>query len=156
MPNAHNHFYVTLFSTASQDLFPDNTHGAFTTELAKSIDLDSNYRWEVGVTEFTCPPPAVGNIKPVVVVGDTNAIIYCNLIEQQFVGDKLIRCLRTFINPSQYCEHKFDTIYYVPVENLHIRHIRIEIRDLAGKLINYKNNNTPIKLVLYFRRIPHI
>jgi hypothetical protein len=58
MSDNPNHFYITLFSTASQELFPDNTHAAFTTELAQTIDLHPKDRWEVGLCEYTYPPTA--------------------------------------------------------------------------------------------------
>ena len=48
-------FYVTLLSNASQDLYPDNTIGAFTVELARPIHLGPNANWEVGLCEFTFP-----------------------------------------------------------------------------------------------------
>ena len=48
-------FYVTLFSNASQDLYPDNTIGAFAVELARPVHLDPNTNWGVGLCEFTCP-----------------------------------------------------------------------------------------------------
>jgi len=35
----NNHFYITLLSNASQDVYPDNTVGAFTVKLAETIDL---------------------------------------------------------------------------------------------------------------------
>jgi hypothetical protein len=90
MFNDSNHFYITLFSTASQKLFPDNTHAAFTNELAQTIDLDPKDKWEVGLCEFTCPPHTAGTVKPLMVVGHNNSPIYCNLIQPQFVGNNLI------------------------------------------------------------------
>jgi hypothetical protein len=42
-----NHFFITLVSTASRKQFPSITHTAFTTELAKTIDLNSD-KWKVG------------------------------------------------------------------------------------------------------------
>ena len=41
MYNDPKPFYVTFFSNASQDLYPDNTVAAFTIHLAKPIDLGS-------------------------------------------------------------------------------------------------------------------
>jgi hypothetical protein len=124
MSDDPNNFYVTLFSTASHELFPDITHAAFTNEMAQTIDLDRKYKLEVGLSEITCPPPAVGNVIPVLVIGDTNSLIYCNVIQPQFFGNALIRCLSTIITPSAFNNHRFDNIYYVPVEQRHIRHIR--------------------------------
>ena len=61
------------------------------------IDLGPNDRWEVGFSESSCPPQVKeGMIKPVVIVG---ALINFNLIQPQFVGKKLIRCLRTINQP---------------------------------------------------------
>ena len=133
MPNVPNHFYVILFRNAAQQLFPANTLSTFTIELSQTINLVPNDRWEVGLCEFTCPPKNVGTLKPVAVVGNTNALIYCSLIQQQFVGNKLIKCLRTIILPSLHCEHHWENIYYLPVEKHHITHVRIEIKDLTGK-----------------------
>jgi hypothetical protein len=53
-------FYVTLISTASQSLFPSNTHSGFTEELAQTIHLGIKDRWEVGICEFACPPHKTG------------------------------------------------------------------------------------------------
>lgn len=116
MADDPNHFYVTLFSTASPKLFPDNKLNVLTVELAHTIDLGTNDRWEVGVCEFTLTPNDVGTFRSTVVICNTNALIYYNLIQPQFVSNKLIRCLRKFITPSIYCEYTFDNIYYLPVE----------------------------------------
>jgi hypothetical protein len=32
------------------------------------------------------PPPASGKMRPIVVVGTTNALVYCDVIAPQFVG----------------------------------------------------------------------
>jgi hypothetical protein len=119
------HFYVMLFSNASQMLYPKNVISAFTAELAQPIILNSNYDWEVGLCEFSCVPPKAGIYQDHVVVGESNALIYCNIISPQFMGNNLVRCLRTFICPSQYCNFNFEQVYYVPVEKKTIKHIRI-------------------------------
>jgi hypothetical protein len=86
------HFYITLFSNASQEVHP-NTLAVFKIQLAQRIDLGSTDNWEVGLCEFSCPPPKTGTLKPVSMVGDTSALIYCDLITPQFVG-----------NDSDFCE----------------------------------------------------
>jgi len=85
-----NHFYVTLFSNALTDLYPDNTIARFTTELAQPIELWSSDRWKVGVCEFTYPPNNVGVYKPTLLVGDTTGLRYCDLISPQYVGNVLV------------------------------------------------------------------
>ena len=56
MASNPNHFYVTLFSNASQKLYPANTLSAFTVHLAQPIDMGSTDRWEVGVCKCSCYP----------------------------------------------------------------------------------------------------
>ena len=154
MANDPKHFYVTLFSNASQELFPENTKSSFTIELPQPIDLGPNDTWEVGLCEFTYPPKFRGTISPNMIIGDTNALIYCNLIRPQFFAHRLIRCLRTVIILSLPGEPYFQHIYYVPVEKRYIKNIRMEVRDSAGELINFKTDKVPLKFVLHFRRVP--
>ena len=149
-----NHFYITLFSNASQNTHPNNTLAEFTIQLAQRIDLGSTDNWEVGLCEFSCPhvKPA-NNDKPVDVVGETNTLLYCDLITPQFVGSDYVRCLRTFIHPSKFCEHRFDNVYYVPVQKRSFQDISILIKDIKGNHINFKAGTTPTKAVLHFRRV---
>jgi len=84
-------------------------------QLAYEIWVDS---WEVEICEFSCPPPSAGNIKPHVVVGDTNALIYrdlitpvCKSIEVSLFKDiytlqhSVIRSLKTCITYQSISEH---------------------------------------------------
>jgi hypothetical protein len=48
-----DHFYITLFSNASQDIYPDNKIATFTTQLAQPIRLDPSEIWEVGLGELS-------------------------------------------------------------------------------------------------------
>jgi hypothetical protein len=80
------HFYITLFSNTSQKTYPGNLLAAFTVQLAQRIDLCSTDSWEVGLCEFSCPPPARGKVRLIDDVGITNALVYCDLITPQFVG----------------------------------------------------------------------
>jgi hypothetical protein len=95
-----DHFYVTLFSNASHDIYKSNTLAAFTVQLAQTIELHPSDKWEVSICEFACPPPNVGTIRNVMIVGETCGLNYCNIISPQFVGDESVRCLRKFTYPS--------------------------------------------------------
>jgi len=148
------HFYVTLFSTDYQHIYPDNTHYDFIVELARSIVLGNNDRWEVGLCEYACPPPKPGTHQTFDIVGQSRALIYCNLIAPQFVGGHLVRCLRTITNPSQYCNYSFQNIHYVPVEKRLIRHIHIQIKTADGKTAAFPVGRSPSVIVLQFRRVP--
>jgi len=46
------HFYVTLFSNASQKIYPNNTQATVTINLAQPIDLGSSSDWEVGCAKL--------------------------------------------------------------------------------------------------------
>ena len=153
MTSDRNHFYVTLFRNGSQKLYPTNTLAAFTASLAQPIDLGSADRWEVGICEITCHPTNTGTFASVQVISANNALIYCDLISQQFVGSQYVRCLRTFIHPSTYCNNIFENVYYVPVEKRRFQDIRIEILRLSGERVVFKASDVPTKIVLHFRRV---
>jgi hypothetical protein len=136
---------VTLFSNASQTLYPENTLEAFTVELAQSIEFDPNDKLEVGLYEFSCPQNFAG--------GSENAIIYCDLIPAQLVGSSLARCLRTFVNPTKLGQFAFKNIYYLPVEKRTISNIIIKIMRLSGDRVLFRDSTTPLKLVLHFIRV---
>lgn len=55
-------FYVTLFSTSSQDIFPKNSKSRFTCKLPKVIKFEDDY--EVGVTDCTFSP-IIGVTEPI-------------------------------------------------------------------------------------------
>jgi len=87
-----SHFYVTLFSNANRDIYEQNTHGNFTAKLGQSIHLGSTSNWDVDVCGVSCSSsPHMGE--------DDTAVIYCNLISPQFVGDRTVRSMRTFLFP---------------------------------------------------------
>ena len=88
--------YVTLFSNSSMKAYSNNMIATFAVKLAHETDLGTD-RWEMAIYEFSCPTPSVDNIKPHVVVGDTNALIYCDFITAQFVSLLKVWILRTFI-----------------------------------------------------------
>ena len=74
----HDHFYVTLFSNASQDIYPYNKIAAFTTQLAQPIKLDPTEIWEVGLCELSYS----ANLQQLQLLDFhyfVNALIYCDL-----------------------------------------------------------------------------
>ncbi len=144
---------MTLFSNGSQALYPANTLTAFTARLALTIDLGSMDRWEVGLCEFTCHPKEVGTFAGFEVVSAKIAFLYCDLISPQFVGSQYVRCLRTFVLPTTYCNNVFDNVYYVPVEKRRFQDIRIEVKRQTGEPPELKASDVPTKVVLHFRRV---
>ena len=85
-----NHFYVTLFSNASIDLYPDNTRAVFPTNLAHPIDLGtSSSEWEVGLCEVSYGGPSNELVKANTLVDKKIVFVYCDLVAPQFVADKI-------------------------------------------------------------------
>jgi hypothetical protein len=111
-----------------------------------------NEKWEVGLCEFSCPPPNVGTFRNVDIVGANIALIYCDLITPQIVAGSLARALRTFTYPTKQCKYDFDRIYYLPVEKMSFSNIRIEILQMSGDRVPFKDSKTPSQFVLHFRR----
>jgi len=67
----------------------------------------------------------------------------------------MVRYLRTLdIMPVKYGgELLYENVYYVPVEKKTFRDILIEILNLSGERIAFRDSKTPLKAVLHFRRI---
>ena len=79
-------FYITLYSNASQELYPDNTQTAFTCHLVQPVDLGTSSDWKVGLSEITYLPPKRVVLGGALIdfIGSQNALIYCDLIAPQF------------------------------------------------------------------------
>ena len=115
--------------------------------------MGSNNKQDVGLREYACPLPKTGTYQAFTIVGQSRAPIYCNFISLHVVGCHLVRCLRTFTFPSQYCDLKFDNVYYLPVENTVFRYIHIEISTADGKPITLTDSKVNSVSVLHFRRV---
>jgi hypothetical protein len=141
-----DHFYITLFSNASQHLYPDNKIAAFTIQLAQPVILDPSEIWEVGLCEISSP-------STMQVENNTNALVYSDLIAPQFIGTDMVRFLRAFNTTwpdNYYAEYIYNNVYYVPVEKRMFRNIRIEIINLTGERVAFEDSKTPLKVVFHF------
>jgi len=98
---------------------------------------------------------AVGNFVFLTSMGEGEilALIYCNLISPQLVGDSKVRSMRTyvFLSSSSKCQHEFGNVYYLPVEKRKFQDIRIEFLTTEGLHIPFEDSTTPKKVVLHFR-----
>jgi len=86
-----DHFYITLFSNASQDIYPDNKIAAFTTQLAQPTKLDPSEIFEVGLWEVSYS----ANLQQLQLLDFyyfANALMYCDLIAPQLIGTTKVRC----------------------------------------------------------------
>jgi len=107
-----DHIYVTLFSNASIDLYPDNIRAVFTTHLAHPIDLGttSSSEWEVGLCEISYGGPSNELVKPNKHVDKTMVFVYYDLVAPQFVADQNLRTLRIIHYKSIVGEHRFQNV----------------------------------------------
>jgi hypothetical protein len=55
-------------------MFPDNTLTAFTIHLAEPIELGLTDKWQVGVSEFSCPAAKTGTYQAFEIVGEFNLL----------------------------------------------------------------------------------
>ena len=107
-----DHFYVTLFSNAFVDLYPDYTRAVFTTHLAHPIDLGtSSSEWEVGLCEVSYGCPSNERVKANTLVDRNIVFVYCHLVAPQFVADQNLRTLRIIDYTSKDGEHRFQNVY---------------------------------------------
>jgi hypothetical protein len=90
-----DHFYITLFSNASQEIYPDNKITAFTIQLAQPVKLDQSEIWEVELCELSYPAIELAfNIRPLADVEyNSHALVYCDLIAPQCIGASMVRYL---------------------------------------------------------------
>jgi len=86
-------------------------------------------------------------------ISSLNALIYCDLIAPQFVGEDKVRVIRPIIVWPATGIHLYQNIYYFPVEKNESQDIRIEIRKLGGEPPEFQKTDVPVKVVLHFRRI---
>ena len=136
-------------------LYPNNTQAAFTYHLAQPVDLGMSSDWEVGLCEVTyCPPKRIvmkGSVLDY--ISSLNGLIYCDLIEPQFVGEDKVRVIRPIIVWPASGIHLYQNIHYFPVEKREFQDIRIEIKKLNGEPPEFQNTDVPVKVVLHFQRI---
>jgi len=138
-----NNIYVTLLSNASRDIYEQNTYEDFTVNLAQPIDLGSTSNWEVGVCEISCSSSPEGA---------SPALLYCNVISPQLLGDSTVRCLRTFLlYPNAMCQDEFQNVQNMPLEQRRFQNIRIEFLKTEGLHIPFEDDTMPTKVV-HFRK----
>jgi hypothetical protein len=102
--------------------------------------------------ESTCRPFNVRTFGGVTVIIVKKALIYCDLISPQLFGSQYVRVIRTFIQPTTYCNPTFDHVYFMPVEKQRFQDIEIQLKGLDGSPANFPDSDVPVQVVLHFRR----
>jgi len=155
-----DHFYITLYSNASQEIYRDNKIAAFTIQLAQPVKLEPSEIWEMGLCELSYPATEqVYKVAPLAdALDNSHALVYCDLITPQLIGPAVFRCLRTLDIPrAKYGgEFLYENVYYLPVEKKTFRDIGIEILNLSGERIALKIARPPSRLSCIFGESLHI
>jgi len=83
------------------------------------------------------------------------AAIYCDIIEDQYVGDShgpIIRLINLNTDPTAEAVTLFENPHYVPCNKTIINSINIRILDLEGNLIQFENKFGFVILKLHIRK----
>ena len=152
-----NHFYITLYSNASQEIYPDNKIGAFLIQLAQPVKVYPSEIREVGLSELSySATEQVYELAPLAdALDNSQAMVYCDLIAPQIIGSAVVRYLRTLdiLHANYDGEFLYENVCYVPAEKEMFRDMRIEILNLSGERIAFRDSKNPLKAVLHFRRV---
>jgi len=89
-------------------------------------------------------PAAVSQFKRSGVLRRDSATIY------RCLYDQISENVRNHAGPLWFL---YEKVYYVPVEKRTFRNIRIEILNMSGERIAFKDSKTPLKAVLHFQRV---
>jgi hypothetical protein len=84
------------------------------------------------------------------------AYVYSDIIEDQYVGDVMTKCLKTCIlknDDNLLFENTFVNPHYLKVCKTFISSIKIDIRDTNGERIKFNNNSTQTIIKLHFKPI---
>ena len=167
-------FYIYLPSSASLDVYPENTLAHFYTELSPSLNLhDQNY--QVAITDIILEGKAGviadihsnshkslktesnlydliadnRRINPLLksndnIYSESACYIYSNICKEQIVGDQNLKVLR--IIPIKSSWIVFNQPHYVDVGLNYIQRILIDIRTNTGSRFPFPKGHCIIKL----------
>jgi hypothetical protein len=83
-------------------------------------------------------------------------MIYCDIIEQQYVGDTCAQLLGTVTKTSSFnttLEKSFVNPHYLNVNKTYINSININIRDPTGSLVRFENKLSKVLIKLHFKPV---
>ena len=79
--------------------------------------------------------------------------VYCDLVAPQFVADQNLRTLRIINYASRGEEHRFQNVYFLPVEKRVFRDINTQMRLMEGSPVPFEAGIIPAIMILRFRRV---
>ena len=149
-------FYVFLSSADSADRFPANTYDNFIVELDKEVRLEEHaglgfsQRWTVALTDLTLQATSSE-----LLILPEGVIVGCDLIDPSYINGTEYSLLRTLPASDEICV-SLHLPYYIGVNKLNFRRIRIELKDSQlGRLSAAKGwaEKAIVKCTLHFQRI---
>ena len=85
-----------------------------------------------------------------------HGIIYCDIIQEQIVGEEYRQVLQLITlesaQNSQILSNNLD-LHYVPVKKIFINNINISIRTLSGDFVKFEDDFIYTIVKLHFRKI---
>ena len=147
---SREHFYITLPSSSSSDLYPVNEANNFTNNLLDIISLDSDY--EVALVEFHLS----GTIKPSDNIPINEILVYSDICSCSNLGDKLSPILRVIpvnlLKRNSFRTHIiYNSPHYVPVASRIFSQIKIELRTITGDFMPIEEGHCIVKL--HFKKL---
>jgi len=110
-------FYVTLFSTSSQKLYPNNSQSKFTVKLPRPLTFNSNEKWCVGLVD--CSHPGIigtirgsGNEQDIIIFPESPSVLG-HIVD---VHTMAILILQNARHPDLYSKRYFND--FLDIENL--------------------------------------
>ena len=147
------HFYLTLPSNASMDVFPDNKIGSYHAkhcdglygQLSRILGFGGGGDLKIRKTKES---PYVAELHSI-----TSIYIYCNIVQPQIVGNTMVPLLRTIPvtgNSGDVITKTFTNIQYVPVQTKSFEDIEILLRTDTGDPVPFEREK--VIVTLYFRK----
>ena len=85
-----------------------------------------------------------------------NLYVYCNLVQESLVGDRMVKLLRTVpVQPQDRGKYKFETfqrVHYLPLSSSFFQYIEIMIADDTGEAVRFEWGKVIVTLHLRPRK----
>jgi hypothetical protein len=139
-------FYMVIPSNSCEQTQPNNTASNFVVDWNTSINFLG--KWKVALTEYAIQLPNRTETYK-------TFYIYSSITKPILVGNVYVPLLRQiWINDDDRAtmHDTMDPLMYIPISCQSINNIEIQIRDDAGKLIEFPKG-TKTSLILHFEEI---
>lgn len=124
-------FYLILSSDASLSEYPENTLSHFINKLSEPLRLDNTWMVALQAISISNCSKIEKNVSKVYIY--LNEIFKQNSIHQ---SNTLLKVFNTTSTTNSCCYHEVINREYFPLKNSQINELKIEIKDINGKILN--------------------